>query len=795
MFKNYLVVALRNLTRNRLYSLINIAGFAIGLAVCLLIFLYIQDDLSFDRFNPDADRIYRVYTIDSARGVSSSYVGITMPAMAEALKNNVPEVENSVKLSNFGEVLVGENLHQVRTESMFGVQQSFLEIFGFKLLRGDEKTVLDSPGNVLLTPELANRIFGDEDPIGQALAVEGSPYESKVTGIIEAPPSTSHLQFDALFAMVRNEQNEQYWDSWGSLSMVSYIKLAEGANTDTVQAKAIRLARDNGVPEYFTPQIQPILDLHLHASHMLYDLNSSKSDASQVRALGIIAIFVLIIASVNFMNLSTARASRRAKEVGLRKVVGAGRHQMTWQFLSESVLLTFIATVFAVVLVEAMLPYVNNLTDKSMVLNLAGSPQMILGLLATVLVVGTLSGLYPALVLSGFNPAVVLKGEFKGSKQGILTRRILVIGQFAISIALIVGTLVVSNQLRYITTMDPGYDRDQVLLLSLFFPGVEEPFSILRDKLREMPEVAGIGNSSNVPGRLHGRNGVRPEGLDEDRPWIVSVNTIDEHFLPNLGIEIVEGRNFSPEFGTDDSLAVIINQAMARSLGWEEPLGKRVNVGGPDTENFLNVVGVVEDYHFATVRHQIEPLMFYYDPTPGGLMSVRIQAGSLQPTMRKIEQAWNEVFPSRPFEFSFMDDEFNEQYRSDKTFAQVVSTFSILAVLIACLGLFGLASYTTEQRRKEIAVRKVLGSGEGQIVMMLASDFLKWVLLANVIAWPIAWFAMREWLNDFIYRVDLNVVPFLGATLAALLIALLTVSAQSMRAARTNPAEALRQEL
>lgn len=796
MLKNYLVVALRNLARNRLYSLINIAGFAIGLAVCLLIFLYIRDDLSYDRFHEDADRLYRIYTVDSARGVSSSHVGITMPAMPEALLNNVPEVVNSVKVSGLGQTLVGlDEQHQVRVQNMFAVQPSFLEMFHFPLVRGDSATVLTSPGNVLLTPDVARSIFGDEDPIGKRVEVEGSPYESVVTGIVSAPPPTSHLQFGALMAFVRTEQNAQYWDSWNNLSMLGYVKLSPDANVDSVEAKALRLARENGVPDFFTPHIQPILDLHLHASHMLYDVNDKKGDIAQVRALGVIAIFVLIIASFNFMNLSTARASRRAREVGLRKVVGARRRQMVLQFLGESILLSLIATVLAVVLVEAFLPSVNDLAQKSMRLDLFHSPSLLIGLLAASVLVGTLAGIYPALVLSSFRPAVVLKGEYRSSRQGILTRRILVVGQFAISIALVVGTIIVANQLHYITTMDPGYDRDQVVVFNLFNRDLQDQASLLRDELLAMPEIESVGRSTNVPGRTPGRNGIRPEGMDEDRPWIVSVNTVDEDYFANLGIEFAAGRNFSPEFGSDDSLAIIINQAMARSLGWENPLGKRVNIRGPENPYFTTVVGVVKDFHFATLRHQIEPMMFFYEPQPRGLLTARIRPGALDGAMRKIEQAWNSLMPSRPFEYSFLDDEFDQQYRGDRSFARVVTSFSVLAILVACLGLFGLASYTTEQRRKEIAVRKVLGSGEGQIVLMLVSEFIRWVLLANLIAWPIAFFAMKAWLSDFVYRVDLTAVPFVGAALAALLIALVTVSLQSIRAARTNPVTALRQDM
>jgi len=789
MFRNYLLVAFRNLTQNKVYSLINILGFALGLTICILISLYVYNDLSFDRFHTKADNIYRMYTIDSAQGVSSSHVGITMPALPPALLETVPEVEASCRIRGFGEERFTLDENSIQTEALILAEQSFFDIFDFTLISGDKQTCLTEPNALLLSPQMAKTLFGDEDPIGKS--VTHPRFENiVVTGIIEPSPENSHIRFDAVMSI---DDSAEFFSPWGSLQITAYLLLAEGTDPNFVVEQAIKLKEENGTPEFWTPQLQPFMDVHLHSSHIIYDSNYSEGDYSQVRALSVIALFVLLIASINFMNLSTARSAKRAREVGLRKVIGAQRFQMVLQFLGESVFLTTISTAIAIILAKLALPSMNNLSGRNLEFLPFSNPEVLFLLLGVAVLVGIISGIYPAEILSRFKPAVVLKGNFKSSKSGILMRRFLVIGQFSITIALLIGTLVVVSQIYFVLNRDPGYDRDQVVILEHRSRNVEVRNTLL-DRLDTLPSILAYGTSSTLPVRGHPRTGVNPEGSDPDNPWIMSINTISPGYLDALGMEVVEGRAFSPDFPSDSTTAVMLNEAAVSQIGWDSAVGKKILSGDPEQPD-QEVIGVIGNYNFASVRETIEPMIYSMDTRPSYIISVKLEGGNIQNAIRDIEKLWVEIDPETPFQYSFLDDEFSDIYTGDHNFATVVGIFSSLAIIIACLGLFGLASYSTEQRRKEIAVRKVLGAGEGVIVRMLTIDFIKWVAIANVIAWPVGYFAMTKWLDGFVYKIDLTIWPFLIAGLTAAFIAILTVISQSLRASRTNPSLALRVDI
>lgn len=798
MLKNYLLVALRSLNRNRLYSLLNILGFSIGIAVFLTIAVYVQDDLSFDRFHSKADRIYRIYTIDNARGVSSSHVGITNLALAFALRDADPAVEKlTVLFSTGNNITLRAGEHTAVAHRYWHATGDFFNIFDFKVLEGDPTEAFQKPGAAFISPEIANSLWPEGDYMGRSFEYPGSQVDMFVAGIIEPAPSNSHLQFDMLIRAEDHPFYQQATTSFGGLYALGYALLREDADVAAVGAHLDSLAAQNNFPSIWDPEIQPLTDLHLHTSHMLYDTNYRKSDIGQLYVLGVIGALVLIIAAFNFMNLSTARSAQRAREVGMRKVVGASRGNMLIQFLGESLIQTFLATAIAVLLFELASPALSNLAGRPLELHLLGNPWTIPGLVAIALVVGLLSGLYPATVLAGFKPLEVLKGNFQSSTRGILLRRVLVISQFTASIALIAATIVAGQQINFIRTMDPGYNREQVLFIDAAGPQFNATRGSMIEEIRNLASVVSVGNSGSVPGQGYSRTNVLPpDAQTQEDGWIMSVDNFDPYFLETLQIELAAGRNFDPARGTDSSNSLIVNEAVARQLGIsaEEAVGTQLNLGSVDEPQMFDIVGVVKDFNFATVRHEIEPVIFGMQVNSSPSITIRIQPGAIENTLSAIEAIWENYYPDEPINYSFLDQQFEQSYRGDINFSAVVRLFSLLAIIIACLGLFGLASFVAEQRRREIAVRKVLGANESGIMVLLTTDFVKWVLIANVVGWPIAYYAMKAWLAGFVYHVQLTLFPFLAAGLGALLIAVATVSWQAWRAALTNPAVVLRTE-
>ncbi|MFH0883426.1 MAG: ABC transporter permease [bacterium] len=797
MFRNYLIVAFRNLYRNRLYSIVNILGFALGITVFLAIYLHVRYDLEFDKFHQNADRIWRLYTIDNAPGVTSSHVGITNLALASNLKANDPNVEEVTRCSPTGQninLTAGER--STVSQQCWAVDGAFFKVFSWELIEGDRETVLEKPSSVLISPAIAAALFPGEDPIGKTFTFYGNQVKT-VTGIIEPAPRTSHLQFDMLIRIQDLPGWEERTQIWQNLSLISYALLREGADPGQVEATMDSLAHKNGMPAVWDPEIQPLLDLHMRAMHMLYDLNYRKTDIRQVYSLSMIAVLVLVIAAFNFMNLSTARSAKRAREVGMRRISGATRQQMVFQFLGESILQTVLATILAVLLLQLIMPTLNQLSGRPLSFSLVQSVYTVPSLITLAVFVGLLSGIYPAVVLSSYSPVVVLKGDFRSSGRGILLRRTLVIAQFSASIALIVATLVAGQQIRFIRTMNPGYNRHEVLTMTT---GARRFLSSREAFLNEVKKLTGVENISSsysVPGRGYSRASLYPEGAQtEEEGMIMSYEIVDADFLKTLQIDLAAGRNFSPNLSSDSTEAILINEAAAHQLGYtpDEALGRKINLGELDEPQMLTIVGVMRDFHFASLRHRIEPIIFAFAAQPPAQSVIRVRPGMIAGTVTDIERLWKEFYPEEPFNYSFLDDEFDQMYMTDIHFSQIVQWFSALAVFIACLGLFGLASFATEQRRHEIAVRKVLGAGERRIVGLLTGEFLRWVLIANLIAWPLGYFGIKRWLADFEYHTHLTVWPFLIASVTALVIAVITVSLQTIRAAQANPADVLRQE-
>lgn len=798
MFKNYIKITLRNIKRQKIYSTINIAGLAIGLCISMVIAFYVRDDLTFDRFHDHAESIYRTMITRDVEGEGARVSAITSGPLLPAAKNELPEVLGATRVTSFGEQLIArrgtgttenEETNQVSAMSLV-TDPGFFDVFSFKILKGDV-SALATPNGILLTPETARALFGEDDPMGQPLQIRPVK-DAYVAGIVESPPSNSHIQFDIIFPL-RVEMNPQYYDSWKNQAISGYIRIHEDADWKSVEEKIIKIARENGFTEIFTPILQPLLDIHMHSTGYFYDSrNYGKTDTSVVYALSAIGAMILLIAAINFINLSSARAAKRAREVGMRKVIGSSRFQLVTQFLGESILITFTAMVIAIFLLELTLPSLEGFLGKNLEISIFSNPMLFLILSGFAIVIGVLSGIYPALILSAFRPIRVLRGEFQSGRAGILIRRILVVFQFAITISLIIGVFTVFVQIKYIQTMDLGYNREQVMAVSNFLRNRDDS---LKDRLKKIPGVLSLGKTNTLPGSF-GTTEAFPEGKNREKKFMFKNFVIDEGFFDTLEISIALGRNFSREFATDAQDAVIINEAAVRFSEWENPIGKRLYMAEPDgTMVPKRVVGVVKDFHYAKARDVIDPMLFLFNPQQCPMLLVRLGPGRITQTKNSIESMYKELVPNRDFSYLFLDDLFNEQFTTDREFASNLGFFSGVAIFIACLGLLGLVSFAVDQRGKEIAIRKVLGSGEGRIITLLASDFLKWVVLANIIAWPLGYFSMDKWLSEFVYKAPFSIFPYILSGAGAALIAFLTISVQSFKAAQKNPADILRKEM
>jgi putative ABC transport system permease protein len=795
MLKSYFKIALRNLTKNKGISLINITGLAIALACSVLIILYIQNELSYDMLHPAPEKIFRVLTIDKALGVSNNLVGITLPALGPSMKEEFPEVIESVRFSRSGRNLIEYDQKSLYTTDLVYAEPSLFKVFNFNLTSGNKSTALSVPNTAVLTETMAGKIFGSENPIGKTFKVDNNT-DIEVVGIMKDVSSTSHLAMDVVISILPTAGDSNYTNylsSWGVISMTTYVKLNKEESETIVESKLENLIRRNNVGKNFNVTLQPLKDVHLKSSDILFDdANADKSDIGYIYSLFAVACFIIVIASFNFMNLATARAATRAKEVGLRKVVGAVKSQLISQYLGESILLCFFSLIFALALTEIFAPIIG--LEKSPVKYLAANPIFIIAILTGTFLLGLLSGIYPAFVLSKFQPSKVLKGTIKNSKSGIWLRRVLVVVQFTTSIGMIIGTYIVYQQMDFIRNKNAGYNREQVLTIDLNDQQLQKNSESLKNEVQKISSIAGVSFSSTLPGRGFGRTSVQPEDFSSDDDiWILSIMSIDENFIPNMKIEIDKGRNFSKDFPGDQQNSVILNQAAVRALGWKDPVGKKMSFGPNDT-NPLTVIGVVKDFHFASMRHQIEPLMIVNQAQANNTLSLRIKPGNVSGTISSIQKTWEKINSGHPFEFSFLDDEFNELYKSEQNFAELISGFTWLAIFIACLGLFGLASYMTEQRTKEIGIRKVLGASVGSILLLTTKQFILLVFIANIIAWPLAYYLMSNWLLDFAYRINIGFETFVAAAVLTIFIAILTVSFQAIKAAITNPVKSLRYE-
>lgn len=805
MLKNYIKIAMRNMFRNRLYSLINLFGLAIGLASCLMIWLWVQDELSYDRFHSNAERIYRVERRVDFRDLHGQ-VPVTSGAYGPALVNDYPEIENYVRLHR-NELSIKDQKNIFHKQRLIVADNSIFEIFDFRLERGDPKTALTRPKSMVLSHANALKYLGTEDALGKSVTVDwgGTLADFQVTGILEEIPHNSHVQFDVL-ASISSYPPEQL-NTWGNNFLYTYVLVQKGTDTKEMEnifpgfltkymaadfAKILGPEAD--INDIFQLKLYPLLDIHLHPAQE-FEVEPQGS-LSSVYIFSAIAVLILIIACINFMSLSTARANKRAREVGIRKTIGAQKNQLRGQFLGESVLLAFMAFVLAILLIRLFIPIFNSISGKALSLGALFQGINWTVLIGITLAAGLLAGLYPALYLTRFDPAKVLKGGAQSGSGRSIFRRGMALFQFVISIALIIGTLIIFKQMEFVQKKSLGFDKENVILLPAESNAIQQNIEAFRNVLSEDSRIKSVAVSSNVPGSAMFSDTAykRP---DEDEVFPLIFMSVDYEFVGTYGFKVIQGRAFSKEFSTDSAGTIMLNRAAAKEIGYtpEEAVGKRLlRFLSLDEFQEFTIVGVVEDFHFKSLHRIIEPCLFVLDPDDFDLISVRVLPGDVRGTIGFIQKKWGEIFPGEQFEYSFLDNRIDLLYKSEGRMRSIFLIFSILSVFVASLGLFGLATFTAEERTKEIGVRKVLGASAINILLLLSKEFSKWVLVANLFAWPLAYFMMRKWLQNFAYRTDIGLWPFLLSAMLILAIALVTVSYQSAKAALVDPVDCLKYE-
>ncbi len=808
MLRNYLKIAWRNLRKQRGLSFINIFGLAVGLACCVLITLYVLDELSYDRYNAKADRIFRVHT-DVKFGGNDMQMAVSPDPIGPTLKKDYPQVEQFVRLHQRGTWLVKRvgSTNNLREENITFADSTLFDVFTLPFLTGDPKRALTSPNTVVISESAAKRHFGNKDPMGQTLVFNNAD-AFKVTGVMRDMPTNTHFQSDFFLTML----NDGYqWGQWLSNNHHTYIVLREGTdyrqfekNFDAVIEKYVgpqalqfigtSMTQFRQAGNRFRFSLMPLNDIHLRSKQTI-EL-APNGDMQYVYIFSAVALFILLIAGINFMNLATARSMKRAKEVGVRKVLGSERPQLMGQFMTESVLMTVLAMVLALLMVAVSMPFFNTLAAKELRLQNLLSPYLlpILGLLP--IVVGLLAGVYPAFFLSSFKPISVLKGPINVSFKGSGLRSGLVVFQFMMSMVLIVGTIIVYRQITYIQNKNLGFKRDQVLTVNDVYAIGKQAETFKQEVLR-LPGVVSGSISGYLPTPSNrSDNSFFPAGeIDQKKAVNMQAWGVDHDYVKTLGMQLVQGRDFSRDFGSDSS-GIILNETAAKLFGSTHIIGKRVlqfTDSQLKTSKTYTVIGVVKNFHFESLRRNIGALAMVLDANSGAA-SFRLSSANLPALVSQIENKWKQVAPGQPFSYAFLEDSFDAMYWAEQRIGTIALTFAVLAILIACLGLFGLATFMAEQRTKEIGIRKVLGASVFSLVGLLSKDFLKLVLIAILIASPIAWYAMNEWLSEFAYKIDIEWWMFAGAGLLAISIALLTVSFQSIKAALMNPVKSLRSE-
>ncbi len=789
MYKNYLKIAFRNIKRNLMHSFINIAGLGIGLAASLLILLWVNDELSYDQFHENADTVYRVNENWYNSNGTKSLGPRTPYPLGAAMVNNYPEIKRSLHYYGKGEYLISNGENSFYENRFCFADSIFFDVFSFPLVSGDPTSVLDDPKSVVISESMAEKYFGNENPIGRVLQLNTTEGEFTITGIMKDSPQNSHLQFDfvANFAyMVAKGESLKWWHH----NFWTYIQLEEGVDAAALDKK-IRTYLNDFDPNPGPPRI----DLHLHALKDIYLRSNVEGGSYRIiysYIFSFVAVIVLVVACINFMNLATAQSVNRAKEIGLRKVVGAYKKHIIKQYLIESMILTLLALSFALIAVYAFLPEFNQITGKSMNMLFFGSGKIILSIILITALTGLFASSYPALYLSSFNPLNIIKGKHKSGKGSINFRRILVVAQFTLSTILLIGIFIISEQVDYMRNKNIGINKENIIYFRSR-GSLLSSYESFKAELLKHPEIKNVTKSSSTPMiKMSGTTAIEWEGQPEGYTVLWGHSTVDFDYIETFGLKLIQGRNFSRDITTDALNGYIINEAGAKVMGFENPVGKMFN----QWRNKGTIIGVVKDFHFKSLHQEITPLVMHINPLGGTFASVfvKIRSENTLKVIEQIKEITGKFEPAFPCEIHFVEEDVDMQYLSEVRIGKMFRYFSILGIFISCLGLFGLSSFIAEQRTKEIGIRKVLGATKAGLIGLLSAEFVKWILLANVIAWPIGWYIMRNWLEQFPYRTDMHISVFFLSGILTLLITLLTVSIHTNKASRANPVESLRNE-
>lgn len=798
MFRNYLKIIFRNFSKNKTFSFINIIGLTIGLTSCLLIALYIQQQLSFDKFQKNGDRIARVIMEYNFEGSDASnkgnYTSVRVPVV---MKQNFPEVKDAVIMTN-SKKIIRYNNNLVTENNFMYADSSFFNLFSFDLLEGNKNTALTEPYSVVLTQSSAKKYFGNADPVGKTLQLSGDSNFYKITGLVADCPANSQIQFDFIASFSTFGMSKEYYSTYWNANYTTYLLLHDKKSISTLQAKLPAFMKKEMEGQHATVNfyLEPFNKIHLYSP---YDAFAPNVSITYIYILAGVALLILVIACFTYINLSTARSVERAKEVSIRKVAGAQKNQIFWQFIGESAVVCCIAVLLGLACAALLLPSFSQLTNQQLQLSSLLSWPILAVAVLIIAVVSFAAGSYPALVLSSFQPARVLKGAFKNAASGQWLRKSLIIFQFVISVFLIVSTFIIQQQLYYIQHKKLGYDREHVLVLPVSYG--PKNVDLIKTEFKQNADVKNVSLCYNTPvSILGGYNMSKPE-MPENAQIAVTANPVDNEFIPAAGLQLIAGENLTTQDLKDVSdededaqpvFHFIINESAAKQLGWtpQEAVGKKIFL---DKSRPGYVRGVVKDFNFQSLRNPIKPVVLFPSPY-GNTLMVKITGNHIPQTISFLQEKWKTLVPDRPFEYRFLDDDYNKLYQNELRLGKIMNIFASIAIILACIGLFGLSAYAAQQRVKEIGVRKVLGATVGNIVFVLSKDFIKLAFIAALIAFPIAWWAMHSWLQSYEYRISIEWWVFVVTALATLLIALITVSFQAVKAALSNPVKNLRTE-
>jgi len=796
MLYHNLKLAFRNLLRHKTFAFINILGLVIGVVSCIVIGLYAYNELSFDTFNSNYANIYRINKNTNEKGKQAQQDGITPAELAPATTREIPEVVAATRFRPwFNEMLVSYDTVHLKLDDVAYADASFLKMFNYPLVNGDKNTALSEPSTAVITESTAKKYFGNKNPIGKTLITLNN-IPVKITGVAKDVPNNSSLAFTMLISWATTEAtaNKDYFfwmNSWTTNVAYTFVQLKSNADATKAGNKISALLHAH-FPEkefQYNTYLQPLKDIHLKSADILYAEYFRTNSGKIISTLMIIACFILLIACFNFINLTTAGALGRAKETGIQKVLGAKKSQLIKKFLTESFVLCTIALLLALITVTIVLPLFDKLANTQLTSSLLLKPQILLSLIVLLLLLSFVAGFYPAIFLSRFKSADVFRNVIKAGKDSWL-RKTLVTTQFALSVLLIIATIVVNKQMHYLSTKDLGFNKDQVVVLQLANTGLEEKSKELMNALKQNPNILSVSSSNRVPGQTMNGYGIIPEGHSLDEHIMVSEMETDANFASTYGIQLTQGRYFSSQMPTDTTNSIVINEALANMLGWKNAVGKQLEVYEARKGK---VIGVMKDFNYASLREKVQPLAVILTNNPLYL-SVKIKAGSIPSSLDYMQKTWKQFTNEYPFDYFFLDEQLNHFYSSDERLLYVLNIFAALAIFIACIGLFGLSIYTARQRTKEIGIRKVLGASVTQLTMLLSEEFILLVIIAIIIATPLAWLLTNKWLEDFAYRINISGWIFFIAGMIAILIALATVSVQAIKAAIANPVKSLRTE-